>query len=113
MAAKPKTPRWWQLDALFGLYVLLLVFQVRLPISAAGHEVAEVGSLFLIVGLSSRWLHINADGLRQGDTLPLPRPGVYRSDLQARDGQTANRRSKPVSNEPAIERSFVKGGPSQ
>lgn len=90
--ADPK-PKWWELYLTFPLLMGLFFLDSRLQLSAGGHELVQLGSLFLEFALVHLWLRANSSALSRMDdetyrrtitiiTLP-PRPRRESGDAVA------------------------------
>ncbi len=64
---KTPKPKWWQLYLTFPLLVGLFLLDTRLRLSTGGHEVVQLGSLFLEFGLVQLWLKANSRALTYMD----------------------------------------------
>ncbi len=60
-------PKWWQLYLTFPLLMGLFLLDTRLRISTGGHEIVQLGSLFLEFGLVQAWMKANAGALSHMD----------------------------------------------
>jgi len=63
----PPRPKWWQLYLTFPLLAGLFVLDTHLRLSTGGHEVVQLGSLFLEFGLVQFWLRANSHALTYMD----------------------------------------------
>ena len=59
MSKKNRQPRWWQAWMCILVVALLWILMARAPLSAAGREAAQLGTVFLVYGLLSWWIHAN------------------------------------------------------
>ncbi len=64
---KTPKPKWWQLYLTFPLLAGLFLLDTRLQLSTGGHEVVQLGSLFLEFGLVQLWLRSNSRALTYMD----------------------------------------------
>ncbi len=60
-------PKWWQLYLTFPLLMGLFLLDTHLRISTGGHEIVQLGSLFLEFGLVQAWMKANAGALSHMD----------------------------------------------
>ncbi len=69
MSPRDKTPKpkWWQLYLTFPLLIGLFLLDTRLHLSTGGHEIVQLGSLFLEFGLVQLWLRANSRALTYMD----------------------------------------------
>ncbi len=69
----PPKPKWWQLYLTFPLLMGLFLLDTHLNISTGGHEIVQLGSLFLEFGLVQVWLKSNGRALRHMDDEEISR----------------------------------------
>ncbi len=69
----PPKPKWWQLYLTFPLLVALFLLDTHLNLSTGGHQIVQLGSLFLEFGLVQLWLKSNARALMHMDEEELGR----------------------------------------
>ncbi len=60
-----RKPVWWLLYILIPLLMVLLVLDQELALSLLGHQIVQLGIVFLFFGLVTLWVRANSVGVQR------------------------------------------------
>ena len=88
-------PRWWILEIIMVLMMVLLLVEGRAPLTPGWHKAVSLIIAIIVFGLTALWVYVNRAALalwEQDDDLPLRRT-YLRNEMPQQQTKTAEQRS--------------------